>query len=358
MHSRRSLGRFLALPENQAAFTAVQELADDLTAKRSVRVPALYLHGPAGAGKTQLINSLVARLSGRGSELILQRLDANELSLPAETRPPGKIFAPNQRAAVAGKGAAVDRPSDDWREPARGCDLLILEDLQQLGPYAVEILCALLDERASLGLPVVLTARVGPQHLTYRGSRFPARFTSRLTGGLVVQMQPLQTASRLALLTELAQQRRLTVNAAVLHWLAEHITGGGRQLNGALERIDMLWRTRSCSKDAAALIEHFQADGVHDKPDLQRIAERVSTYFQLDVEKLQSPSRLRNIMLPRQVSMYLARKLTALSLEQIGAYFGGRDHTTVLHACRKVEQALENDPRVSGLVREIHAALV
>ena len=73
--------------------------------------------------------------------------------------------------------------------------------------------------------------------------------------------------------------------------------------------------------------------------------------------QLQSRRRYPGVLLPRQVGMYLARQLTGLSLGQIGAYFGGRDHSTVLHACRKVERALESDPSLSGLVRQLHADL-
>jgi chromosomal replication initiator protein len=83
----------------------------------------------------------------------------------------------------------------------------------------------------------------------------------------------------------------------------------------------------------------------------------VSRQFQLDPRRLKERDRSRHVLLPRQVSMYLARKLTRLSLEQIGEFFGGRDHSTVLHACRKVEQALSDDPALSGIVRQLHADL-
>ncbi|HYT93717.1 MAG TPA: helix-turn-helix domain-containing protein, partial [Gemmataceae bacterium] len=90
---------------------------------------------------------------------------------------------------------------------------------------------------------------------------------------------------------------------------------------------------------------------------VERIAERVGGYFRVEPAQLQSRRRYRGVLLPRQVGMYLARQLTGLSLEQIGAYFGGRDHSTVLHACRKVEQALDSDAALSGAVRQLHAEL-
>src|SRR5207237_6987493 len=88
-------------------------------------------------------------------------------------------------------------------------------------------------------------------------------------------------------------------------------------------------------------------------PSLDRIVQRVGRFFRVEPRRLCSAGRSREVLLPRQVSMYLARRLTDLSLEQIGAYFGGRDHSTVLHACRKVEQAVTDDAGLGGAVRQL-----
>jgi chromosomal replication initiator protein len=90
---------------------------------------------------------------------------------------------------------------------------------------------------------------------------------------------------------------------------------------------------------------------------VERIARRVGDYFRVAPNQLQTRRRSRDALLPRQVSMYLARRLTDLSLQQVGAYFGGRDHSTVLHACRKVEQALGRDVALSGAIRQLLAEL-
>src|SRR5207247_6729799 len=106
-----------------------------------------------------------------------------------------------------------------------------------------------------------------------------------------------------------------------------------------------------------AVCEALQEDADAHRPTVERIAQRVGRHFRLDPRQLQARDRSRNVLLPRQVGMYLARQLTPLSLQQIGAYFGGRDHSTVLHACRKVEQALTQDVTLSGAVRQLHADL-
>ena len=101
--------------------------------------------------------------------------------------------------------------------------------------------------------------------------------------------------------------------------------------------------------------EHFRVDVESGRPTVQRIVERVGRHFQVDPSMLQSKRRSRGTLVARQVAMALARRLTPLSLEQIGEYFGGRDHSTVLHACRKVEAG--RDASLTGALRQLHAEL-
>ena len=217
----------------------------------------------------------------------------------------------------------------------------------------------MIDHLQARQRPVVVTANAGPQRLTHRGRRFPARLTNRLAGGLVVGLQPLGPTSRLTLLQDLAQRHQLAVPTQVLRWLADHLTGG-RQLEGAIARLQTLVKVQRQPLDVAAVAAQFREQTQPGEGDMtvRRIAERVGGYFEVEPDQLQSRRRFRNVLLPRQIGMYLARQLTHLSLDEIGEYFGGRDHSTVLHACRKVEQALERDARLSGAVRQIHADLV
>ena len=242
-------------------------------------------------------------------------------------------------------------------EEARECDLLILEDLQHLPLPASETMVRIIDHRQAHQLPMVFTATMGPRHLAHRGVRFPARLTSRLAAGLVVGLEPLKIASRQRFLDELAQRTQLALPREIVHWLARNLTGGGRQLEGAVTQLETLNKVGRRPLDLKNVTAHFSVQVDAIRPSVERITTRVGGYFQIEPRQLQSRRRHHNVVLPRQISMYLARQLTALSLEQIGAYFGGRDHTTVLHACRKVEQAMKKDAVLSGAVRQIHAEL-
>ncbi|MBL8799571.1 MAG: hypothetical protein JNM56_37155, partial [Planctomycetia bacterium] len=175
--------------------------------------------------------------------------------------------------------------------------------------------------------------------------------------GLVVGLEVFGGASRLAVLQAKAQRRQLAIRPEVMHWLAEHLPGNGRQLGGALDRLELLARCRPAPLELAEVVEHFREQADAARPSLDRIARRVAGCFQVEARQMQAASRERRTLLPRQVTMYLARALTGLSLDEIGAYFGGRDHSTVLHACRKIAAALSRDAALSATVRELQAEL-
>ncbi|HZY89405.1 MAG TPA: DnaA/Hda family protein [Gemmataceae bacterium] len=330
----QTFARWVSLPENCAAQAAVGGAADRLCDRQRPGANPLFLHGPAGSGKTHLASALVAAVNQRAPDLGAALLNAGDFAPP---RDEGKA-TPHQSDAV---------------EAARKADLVVVEDLQHLSERGVEGFVRLLDRCLDREQQVVCTAVAGPARLTH----LPARLTSRLASGLVVGMYPLSRISRLAFLRDRAAQRQPAVGPDVLAWLAEHVPGSGRQLDGALSRVEGLARLYQRPPTADEVAEHFQPDAEARRPTVERIAQRVGRYFQVEPRQLQSRARSRNALLPRQVGMYLARQLTELSLQQIGAYFGGRDHSTVLHACRKVEQALSRDVSLSGAVRQLHADL-
>jgi chromosomal replication initiator protein len=325
-----TIARFVALPENRFALAAIQRLAEAIPSGRYRRlITPLFVHGPTGTGKTHLISALVGSLCGTVPGFTATILSAAEL--PAEER----------TETILEKGLAADDP-----------DLLVVEDLQRLPRRAVPALTELLDRRFAYRLQTVVTALAAPAQL----GALPARLLSRLTTGLVVGLEPSSSGSRLALLHEKAERRRLAVPTDVLAWLAENVSGGGRQLGAVLDRVETLSRGRSQSLTVNRVAEHFRDEAAASRPTVERITRRVSRYFRVDARQLQSPRRYSKVLVPRQVSMYLARQLTSLSLGEIGAYFG-RDHTTVLHACRKVERTFGRDPELLGAVRQLQGDL-
>ena len=330
----QTLTSWVSLPENRSALAAVERVADCVCGRSGgmnpparLTVNPLFLHGPAGAGKTHLVAGLVARIAERQPGLSAVVLTAGDFDRdPAES--------------VADFAAA------------RQADLVAVEDVHRLSAGAVEAVVQLLDRGLARQVQLIFTAAVGPAQM-----ELPARLTSRLAGGLIVGLGPLGPASRYLFIQDRAARKGLTVDPAVIRWLADHVGGSGRQLDGAVTRLEALTRLHGGPPAVEVVAESFRTDADARQATVESIAQRVGRYFRVEARRLQSRDRSRQALLPRQVGMYLARRLTDLSLQQIGAYFGGRDHSTVLHACRKVEQALADDLALSGAVRELQADL-
>ena len=337
MFHPRSFASFLPAPENLSALTAVLEWAQQLTCAHTfITASPLFLHGPPGCGKSHLVEALAHEVACVDPALKVQIVRAGDLPLP-----------------FADEGPTLE---DGFWVEALSWPLLAIEDVQALGVLFFEPLVQLLEARMMSGLPTVFTALVGPCHLSRKGAPFPARLTSRFATGLVIGIAPMRPATRLAFLKELAKQRQLRVDPELLPWLAEHLSCGGRQLESAIAQLDSLTRVSRQPLKLADVAAHFHDQAQAGRLTVERIAAKVGDVFHVEAAALRTSRRLRSLLVPRQVSMYLARRLTGLSLEQIGTYFG-RDHTTVLHACHKVAQALTRDAQLSGTIRQLQADL-
>jgi chromosomal replication initiator protein len=322
---------WILLPENRAAHQAVGRVracvvratrGEGARGRRAIN--PLFLHGPAGTGKSHLVEDLLRQAGGQAT-LTASLLQAADLS-----------------GGLPGPGEELDA--------ARSADLVVVEDLHHLPARAVEAFVGLVDHCLARERQLVCTATAGPAQL----SQLPGRLTSRLSQGLVVGLGLLGPDSRLDYLRARAGG---LAGAEVLGWVAQNTPGSVRQLEGVLVRLRGLAGVLGRPPQLAEVEDAFRTDAEARTPTVERIAQRVGRYFRVELQQLCSGRRSRDVLAPRQVAMYLARQLTPLSLEQIGAYFGGRDHSTVLHACRKVEQALGGDARLSGAVRALRADL-
>ncbi len=308
---------WVMVPENEAARKAVGRVRACLRSGRRRRaVNPLFIHGPSGSGKSRLVAQLAADLADDGRDV--HTLNASEWATVGDE-------APSANGEI-------------------GADALLIEDVQRLPARAAGALTALLDRALPRQTQVVLTATAGPALL----GRLPARLASRLASGLVVGMSLFGVESRRVFLSAVARHRGMDLPAEVLDWLAANLEGSARRLEGALSRLEGV---TTAEQAQAALTEDVP------RPTVERIAEGVGRYYGVKLSALRGPGRGRGVLLPRQVGMYLARRLTGLPLVSIGAYFGGRDHSTVLHACRKVEEALSGDAPLSLAVRELSAGL-
>jgi chromosomal replication initiator protein len=320
---------FVVLAENNSAHLAIRRLFRSLTdTTNRYRTPnPLVLHGSTGCGKSFLAQTLVRQLMAAPLGHTIQVVFAGEIVRNTEDQSPGDELA-----------------------DARTADLLVIEDLQQLPLRSSSIFSELLDDRLRRRLPTVLTCSVGPAGL----KAMPRRLSSRLAGGLVVQIEPLRVRSRERLLTELASRRGLSLETEAIEWMARRAQGGGiRPLVGMLEQLRTLTRSHPRVWNLFEVQQALQDEAIPQKHPVERIVQKVATAYGVKPKDLLGSCRQRTVLLPRQVAMFLAREVTKLSLVSIGTAFGGRDHTTVMHACKKITELMKTDAKLRRTIRDL-----
>jgi chromosomal replication initiator protein len=324
---------FFTGPENRLVEVAVDSVLGQLPNNYN----PLVLYGPSGSGKSHIAQGLAAEWKSRN------RRDHVVCTTGAD-------FA--RELADAIETQAVE----EFRTKYRKASLLVFEDLGQLAVRqsgklnAQEELVHTMDAAAANGGWVVVTASAAPAEL----SGILPVLQSRLTAGLTVPLTIPGVEARTAILQQLAIQRDIELPDPLAHMLAEGISGSAPQLAGALSQLDMLVRIDGGAIDAPTVQKYLAGRrGGPQQPSLRDIALATAHHFSLKLSELRSPVRQRAVVTARGVAIYIARRLTNESLDQIGRYFGGRDHTTVLHSCRKTESLLETDGLVRASVEQL-----
>lgn len=322
---------FLVGPENAMAWASVRALARG----DSAAATPLIVHGPAGSGKSRLLQGLVAEHRARRPESAVA------------------IFSAETFAAQC--AAAAERPGGwaDLRDRFRGLELFVLDDLHALerAPMARAELMHTLDALDAAGAAVAATARTGPG----QWSGWPARLVNRLAGGLAVRVEPPGPELRRRYLLERARHRHLAIAAEAVDRLAE-AADGYRTIDGQLARLELAGRVARRPLDQA-LAEETLTDGPDPAlNDIDRIARAVAERFGVRLRDLRSATRRRGIVEPRHLAIHLARLRTGRSFASLGAYFGGRDPATIRHACRAAARRLEADPALAAVAAALGAS--
>ncbi len=324
---RLTFDTFVKGRSNELAFAAARQIAQGRR-NEPVMFNPLYIHAGVGLGKTHLLQA-VTWAGNLGNE-------RKVLYLTAEKFMYGFVAALKSQTALA------------FKDALRGIDVLVIDDLQFLqGKSTQAEFCHTLNALIDAGRQVVIAADRPPSDL----ESLDDRVRSRLAGGLVVEMGSLGEELRLEILKVRAHSLQqihqgFEVPLAVLEFLAHSITHNGRDLEGSLNRLlahnkltGQSITLEMAEREVRDLIRPQEPRRVKIE-DIQRIVAR---QYNVSRSDLLSSRRTANVVRPRQVAMYLAKTLTLRSLPEIGRRFGGRDHTTVLHAVRKIENLVSND---------------
>jgi chromosomal replication initiator protein len=330
----QSFDSFMVGPSNQLAHAAAQRVAQ-ASAGAVLSFNPLYIHAAAGLGKSHLLNAIAQRIKSTGS-------GRRVLSLTAERFMYGFIQAVRNRDTLA------------FKDQFNAVEVLLIDDFQFLQGKAIQqefchAFNSLVDQRRQ----VVIAADVPPAQL----DAIDQRMRSRMMGGLVIDIEGPDEELRRKIVKArhqhmLARDPAHTIPPEVLDLIAERTPGGGRELEGALNRIvayQQFNNTPITLDLASVVLRDTSGQGGADpgRIKIDDILKVVGRHYNVAKADLLSPRRSRTVVVPRQVGMYLAKKLTSRSLPEIGRRFGGRDHSTVLHAVRKIDEQVRVDEKLA-----------
>lgn len=325
-----SLQEFVAGPENCLAPVAV---ADLLSANLGDQ--PLVLYGPTGIGKTLLSLGMAARWQQQHEE-----------STPLVTTGADYVRefgdAARRYAVRPFSSRLVDAP------------LLVIDDLDPLIDRlpAQEQLNSILDQRSIKARPTIITMRRAPA----APGRLQPTLASRLSAGLVVPLSMPGEAARRVILLRLAELLGVDLPERVAQHLAAALAVPATQLRGALLELAILAKGANQPINEE-LANTLLARLLGNRPTIRQIASATSRYLGVKLAELRGPTRRQSVVRARGIAMLLCRELTEDSLSQIGSHFGGRDHTTVMHACRKTDQLRKTDAAVRTSLSELRSLL-
>ncbi|MDP1847900.1 MAG: chromosomal replication initiator protein DnaA [Solirubrobacteraceae bacterium] len=304
----------------------------------------LFLYGPPGLGKTHLLHAIGHYVRAHGGGLRVRSTTAER-------------FTNEFVAAIQAKG------TEDFKARFRDTDVLLIDDVQFLQRKAKteEEFFHTFNALHETGSQLVLTCDRLPADM----AALEARLLERFQAGLVAELKAPDLATRLAILRKRVQHDAIELpDEGALHAIAHRITTNARALEGALIRVVAFHSLTGRVIDAALADEVLgglypapRAAARRETPTIERVQELTCAAFEVSREELLSGARAGPVAWARQVAMYLARRHTGASLPAIGAGFGGRNHTTVMYACRKAGERLATDPTAQALVHDLERRL-
>ncbi len=326
---------FVVGPSNRFAHAAAMAVAE----RPGARYNPLFIYGSAGLGKTHLLHA------------------AGHHTLDLHPTKAVRYVTSEQFLSEFIDGIRR-RNTDEFKNRYRTIDLLLLDDVQffQGKEQILEEFFHTFNHLYEAGKQVVISSDRHPKHL----DTLEDRLRSRFEWGLLTDIQPPDVETRLAILRLNAEFAPQPVPAAVLEFIAQHVSENIRELEGALTRITAYASLTEQSIDMAMATDVLQdliPEKVTRPVTMAEIIQATSESFDLSVAELVGPSRRQPLARARQIAMYLCRDLTDYSLPKIGREFGGRDHTTVIHALERVRNLMRSDQDIFDRVTALSHAL-
>ena len=298
----------------------------------------LFIYGGVGLGKTHLMHavghSVAQRFPDKKIEYVSTETFTNELI-----------------------NAIREDRMTEFRDRYRSVDLLLVDDIQFIAGKErtqeefFHTFNALYEARKQ----IILSSDRPPKDIL----TLEARLRSRFEWGLITDIQPPDLETRVAILKMNSEYRNMRIPEEVLEYIAKQITSNIRELEGALMRVIAYASLNGVQLSKAvaikALSDVFAASETSQSPE--EILKAVAEHYNLKLEEVRGAGRRKEVVIPRQIAMYLIREMTHASLPEIGQFFDGRDHTTVLYAIQKIQESLDTDPSIQQAIKGIKERL-
>ncbi len=293
-----------------------------------------FIYGPVGLGKTHLIQAITHKIRQLHPNLKHCYMSSEQFT--------------NELI-----DSIRNRSTAQFRKKYREIDVLLIDDIQFIaGKESTQeeffhTFNNLHDNRKQ----IIITSDRSPKEIT----NLEERLRSRFAWGLITDIQPPDFETRVAILRKKIQREPIAVPDDVIYFIAEQIRTNIRELEGALIRVAAYSLLEGCpmTLEMTKMVLKDMVKETVKNIRVEFVQEKVSDFFKIPVSDLRAKRRNKNIVFPRQMAMYLSRQLTNMSLPEIGGAFGGKDHTTVLHSCKKIEGDLNRDPKIKNIVDQL-----
>jgi len=331
LNPRYTFNNFIKGEGNQLARAAALAIGDN---PGGTSFNPLFIYGGVGLGKTHLIQAA-------GNKIL-------------ETAPDKKvIYLPSDTFTVDFVEAIQSNKINEFSNFYRGMDVLIIDDIQFLigKEKTQDLFFHIFNTLHQSGKQIILSSDKPPKEL----KGLDERLTSRFQWGLSADIQPPELETRIAILKRKASDYGMNISSEIIEYIASNITNNIRELEGCLIKLLANASLNSVEIDfelAKKIVKEIATDRKVNVT-VENITKIVCSYLHIAENKIRDKTRKKEIVLARQLAMYFSKELTKSSLKSIGLQFGGRDHSTVIHACNSIEESIVSDPSMKDLVKAI-----
>ncbi|EKD90873.1 MAG: hypothetical protein ACD_30C00074G0008 [uncultured bacterium] len=329
LNSKFTLENFVVGLTNNLAYAAAQAVIQN----PGISYNPLFIYGPSGVGKTHLMQAIGNALLKKNPYLKI-------------------IIAPSEKFMNDFVQSIQTKKMGDFRSKYRNCGLFLIDDVQFISgkDSTQEEFFHTFNEIHSKNLQIVLTSDKPPNEI----QKLEPRLLSRFQGGLMVDIQLPDFDTRMAILKAKLTERGESLPEDILNLIAENIVSNTRELEGKLIQILQMSRLKGETPTLDSLKNILgKPQNTNSKLDHRRVLSTVNNYFNLKLADLTGPRRQKELVLPRQLAMYILQKECGLPLERIGEILGGRDHTTIMHGVSKIDKAAQRDREIQRLLIEL-----